>query len=52
MNILDVAIAGYYIGRDDFTSDNNPDVNRDDKVDENDIEIIIKYFGKRCEEKK
>jgi hypothetical protein len=45
VNILDLAIVSIYYGKETFLFDYNPDVNRDHKVDAQDIDIILKNFG-------
>ena len=47
VNIIDIIFVSKYIGKTDFPLDNNPDVNRDKKVDNQDIDAVIKNFGKR-----
>ena len=47
VNILDLVIIGIYYGKDDFPTDHNPDVNRDRKVDDKDLEIVKNNFGKK-----
>jgi hypothetical protein len=47
VNILDLVIIGKYYGKEDFPLDNNPDANRDHKVDNKDFEIVQKDFGKK-----
>ncbi len=47
VNIIDVFFVSKYIGKTDFPLDNNPDVNRDRKVDDLDIKAIIENFGRK-----
>ncbi|MGB9594874.1 MAG: Ig-like domain-containing protein, partial [Candidatus Poribacteria bacterium] len=47
VNIIDILFVSKYLGKTDFPLDNNPDVNRDKKVDEQDIKAVIGNFGKK-----
>jgi streptogramin lyase len=47
VNILDIIFVSKYLGKTDFPLDNNPDVNRDKKVDNKDIDVVIQNFGRK-----
>ncbi|MEK7398994.1 MAG: Ig-like domain-containing protein, partial [Candidatus Poribacteria bacterium] len=47
VNILDFIFVSKYLGKTDFPLDNNPDVNRDKKVDNKDVNAVIQNFGKK-----
>ncbi|MGB9596219.1 MAG: Ig-like domain-containing protein, partial [Candidatus Poribacteria bacterium] len=47
VNILDLVIISKYYHKEDFPIDHNPDVNRDHKVDDKDLEIVKNNYGKK-----
>ena len=47
VNILDLVSVNIYYGKTDFPLNQNPDVNRDDKVDSKDIALVIEHFGNK-----